>query len=50
MAKISIIIPDEIKEKLDKEAMENDVKLSWVVRKALRQYVQGQENKEQIGD
>lgn len=40
MAKICVIIPDDMKEDIDMAAAEQDRKLSWVVRKALEEYLQ----------
>lgn len=39
MARLSVIIPDEMKIKLDSVAEEQDRNLSYIVRKALEQYI-----------
>ena len=41
MAQINVRIPDEMKEELDKIAVEEERKVSWVVRKAIQQYLDG---------
>ena len=43
MARIGIIIHDEMRDKLEEIAQEKDRNLSWIVRKALQQYIEGQE-------
>ena len=40
MATITIRLPDEEKEKLIEIAEEQDLTLSWVVRKALKEYLE----------
>lgn len=42
MAKITVIIPDEMKEGLDKTAVKEERNLSWVVRKAIQEYLDKQ--------
>jgi predicted transcriptional regulator len=42
MAKICVILPDEVKEEIDKVAKEQDRNLSWVVRKAIEEYLSEQ--------
>ena len=47
MAKICVILPDEMKEEIDKVAKEQDRNLSWIVRKAIEEYLAAQDkNKE----
>ena len=41
MAQITVRIPDEYKEFLDKKAVEEDRNLSWLVRKAIENYIHG---------
>jgi len=41
MAQITVRIPDEDKEFLDKKAAEEDRNISWVVRKAIKYYIDG---------
>lgn len=41
MVKICVIIPDDMKEKIDKIAAEQERNLSWVVRKAIEEYLKG---------
>lgn len=36
---ISVIIPVDVKEKLDKKAKEEERTLSWIVRKAIQEYL-----------
>lgn len=43
MARIGIIIPDEMRDQLEEIAQEQDRNLSWIVRKALQQYIDGQQ-------
>lgn len=45
MAKICVILPDEMKEEIDKVAKEQERNLSWVVRKAIEEYLSKQESK-----
>ena len=45
MARISVIIPDDMKEKIDKLAAEQERNLSWIVRKALENYIKTEEEK-----
>ena len=45
MAKICVIIPDDMKEKIDKVAENQERNLSWVVRKAIENYIGGLEDK-----
>lgn len=45
MAKITVIIPDEMKQGLDDIAIKEERNLSWVVRKAIQEYLDKQ-NKE----
>lgn len=46
MAKICVIIPDDMKEQIEKVAAEQERNLSWVVRKSLENYIRGMEDKE----
>ena len=48
MARISVIIPDDMKEQIDKVAAEQERNLSWVVRKALEDYIRGCEETERL--
>ena len=43
MAKICVILPDDMKEDIDRVAKEQDRNLSWVVRKAIEEYLSKQE-------
>jgi len=43
MVRITILIPEEDKEKLDAIAAEEERNLSWVVRKAIQQYLEDKE-------
>ena len=43
MAKICVILPDEMKEEVDKVAKEQDRNLSWIVRKAIEEYLAAQD-------
>lgn len=50
MVRITIMLPEENKEALEQIAQEEERNLSWVVRKAIQQYLDGkveycQENK-----
>ena len=45
MAKICVILPDETKEEIEKIAKEQERNLSWVVRKAIEEYLSKQESK-----
>ena len=45
MAKICVILPDDMKEDIDRVAKEQDRNLSWVVRKAIEEYLSKQEEK-----
>jgi predicted transcriptional regulator len=47
MAKICVILPDEVKEEIDKVAKEQDRNLSWIVRKAIEEYLAAQDKKEE---
>lgn len=47
MAKICVILPDEMKEEVDKVAKEQDRNLSWIVRKAIEEYLSAQDKKEE---
>lgn len=47
MAKICVILPDEMKEEIDKVAKEQDRNLSWIVRKAIEKYLAAQDKKEE---
>lgn len=47
MAKICVILPDEMKEEVDKVAKEQDRNLSWIVRKAIEAYLAAQDKKEE---
>lgn len=47
MAKICVILPDEMKEEVDKVAKEQDRNLSWIVRKAIEEYLAAQDKKEE---
>lgn len=46
MARITVIIPDEMKEAIDKKAELEDRNLSWVVRKAIQEYLDKENKKE----
>lgn len=46
MARITVIIPDEMKTAIDKIAKEEDRNLSWVVRKAIQDYLDRKNCKE----
>ena len=41
MAQITVRIPDEDKERLEKIAQEEDRNLSWAVRKAIQHFIDG---------
>ena len=43
MARITIIIPDETKNKLEQIAQDEDRNLSYVVRKAIQEYLDKQD-------
>ena len=47
MAKICVILPDEMKEEVDKVAKEQDRNLSWIVRKAIEEYLAAQDKDEE---
>ena len=47
MAKICVILPDEMKEEIDKVAKEQDRNLSWIVRKAIEEYLAAQDKKKE---
>lgn len=45
MARINIIVPDELRQEIEKVAAEQDRNISWVVRKAIEEYLKKQEEK-----
>lgn len=45
MVRITILLPEENKEALEQIAQEEERNLSWVVRKAIQQYLDGKEDK-----
>ena len=45
MARINIIVPDELRQEVEKVAAEQDRNISWVVRKAIEEYLKKQEEK-----
>ena len=47
MAKICVILPDEMKEEIDRIAKEQDRNLSWIVRKAIEEYLLTQDKQEE---
>lgn len=42
MAKITVIIPDEMKEKIEQIATQEERNISWVVRKSIQEYLDRQ--------
>lgn len=42
MAKITVIIPDEMKEKIEQIATQEERNISWVVRKSIQEYLDKQ--------
>lgn len=42
MAKITVIISDELKSAIEEEAAEEERNLSWVIRKALQEHFDSQ--------
>ncbi len=40
MAKISVIIPDEMKAAMERAAAAEDRNISWIVRKAIEEYLE----------
>lgn len=46
MAKISVIIPDEMKAEVEKIAAAQERNISWVIRKAVEQYLEETREKE----
>ena len=47
MAKICVILPDEMKEEIDRIAKKQDRNLSWIVRKAIEEYLLTQDKQEE---
>ena len=47
MAKICVILPDEMKEEVDRIAKKQDRNLSWIVRKAIEEYLLTQDKQEE---
>lgn len=45
---ISVIVSDEMRAELEKIAAEEERNLSWVVRKALQQYIDGRQDKSAV--
>lgn len=45
MARINIIVSDELRQEIEKVAAEQDRNISWVVRKAIEEYLKKQEEK-----
>lgn len=45
MAQITVRIPDEDRDKLEQIAQEKDRKISYIVRKAIQQYLDGMQDK-----
>ena len=43
MARIGVIIPDDMKEALDKIAAEEERNISYVVRKAIQEFLDGRQ-------
>ena len=50
MAQINVRIPDEDRDKLEQIAQEQDRNISWLVRKAIQLYIQGQNKCQDIED
>lgn len=46
MAKMSINLPDEMKEAIKVAAKKEDRDMSWIVKKAIEQYIRGLEDVE----
>jgi len=46
MVRINALIPEEDKIVLEKIAQEKERNLSWVVRKDIKEYIEGQKDKE----